>query len=166
MLGGQAKLAVLFGLLFGNAAASQIKLQSPVPYAEHSMISDAIKACLIDQQLAEFIQQFSARRGIAVELSGHAPELAAGRVLKLEIVDVISTRAGMSSHYKSGAIRGELFEHGERIAGFEARRNSRGGGWAMYKNSCTVLKRVVRSLGNDVSIWLDQPQDGARLGDL
>lgn len=166
MFGKPIQRVVLFGLLFGNAAASGVKLQSPVPYAEHSMISDAIKACLIDQQLAEFIQQFSARQGITVELTGHAPEPGAVRVLKLEIVDVISTRAGMSSHYKSGTIRGELFEHGERVAGFEARRNSRGGGWAMYKNSCTVLKRVVRSLGNDVSIWLAQPQDGARLGDL
>ncbi len=69
-------------------------------------------------------------------------------------------------HQKYSASRGTLFENGEKIASFEARRQSMGGAFAGYKGSCSVLGRTVKAMGKDIAQWLKEPIDKAMLGDM
>lgn len=151
----------------GSVWADGIRVQSPVPYSENSLIAGNIKAeCPIGEQLAEFLRQFSAEAGIEIALEPAAPDAAQGRVLAMEIVDAQSTGNAWTGHLKSTAVRGTLSDNGVEVASFAARRISRGGFGAGFKGSCSVLGRTVRAIGKDVSIWLKQPVDGAQLGDL
>ena len=61
---------------------------------------------------------------------------------------------------------GWLYKDGQQSAKFVARRNSSGGMGAGFKGSCDVLERSVNAIGKDVAAWLQNPVDGAQLGDL
>jgi hypothetical protein len=145
----------------GHAAAQSVQLQRPVPYAADNDISDAIKAeCRIGEQLADFIKQYSS---VPVELTQQPA--ASGRVLQVEIVDAVSMGNAFIGHQKFTKVKGTLFQDGNKVASFKARRNSMGGAFAGFKGSCSVLGRTVEALGEDIGGWLSAPRDGATLGD-
>lgn len=147
----------------GAASAQSVTLQRPVPYAEDNDISDAIKSeCKIGEQLADFIK---ANSKVPVELTADKPDIATGRVLQLEISDAVSMGNAWMGHQKFTKVRGTLFENGQKVASFKARRNSMGGAFAGFKGSCSVLGRTVEALGQDIGAWLANPVDGAALGD-
>jgi hypothetical protein len=152
---------------FTAAAAEEVRLQSPVPYAEDNFIAANIKAeCPLGQQLADFVREFSARSGVVVVLGDAVSSSMEGRVLKLEILDAQSTGNAWTGHLKSTSVRGALYENGVKGAAFSARRLSRGGFGAGFKGSCSVLGRTIKAIGSDIATWLARPVDGARLGDL
>ncbi|RMH93184.1 hypothetical protein EBB59_06510 [Lysobacter pythonis] len=146
-----------------QAQAQSVTLQKPVPYAEDNDISDSIKSeCSIGEQLADFIKQYSS---VPVELVAAAPDTGSGRVLTLEITDAVSMGNAFIGHQKFTKVRGSLYEGGEKVASFRARRNSMGGAFAGFKGSCSVLGRTVKVIGRDIAEWLAAPRDGANLGD-
>jgi hypothetical protein len=149
------------------ATAGEVRLQSLVPYAEDNFVAANIKAeCPIGRQLADFVREFSARSGVNVVFDDAASQATEGRVLMLEIIDAQSVGNAWTGHMKSTSVLGVLYDNGERIAAFRARRHSRGGFGAGFKGSCSVLGRTVRAIGSDIASWLVSPVDGARLGDL
>lgn len=159
------RVAVATVLLLGSAAVSaqSVQLQKPVPYAEDNDISDAIKTeCKIGEQLADFVK---ANAKVPVELTAGKPDVASGRVLQLEITDAVSMGNAWMGHQKFTKVRGTLFDDGQKVASFKARRNSMGGAFAGFKGSCSVLGRTVEALGEDIGAWLSNPVDGAALGD-
>ena len=148
-------------------SAAEIRMQSPVPYAESSIIADNIKReCVLDARLGEFVRQHGAALGHQVQLSSEAPDKAQGTVLQLEIVDAQSAGNAWVGHHKATSVRGVLFKDGARSAGFTARRMSRGGFGGGFKGSCSVLGRTIDVIGEDIAKWLSNPVDGAKLGDL
>lgn len=156
-------LCVLVTLASGDVTAQAVRMQSPVPFAEDNDISDAIKTeCTIGEVLAKSVKENSK---VPVELSAEAPDKATGRVLQVEIVDAVSMGNAFMGHQKFTKVRGTLFQDGEKVAAFKARRNSMGGAFAGFKGSCSVLNRTVSVLGEDIAGWLTAPRDGAALGD-
>ena len=156
-------LVALATLASGNVVAQTVQMQGPVPFAEDNDISDAIKTeCKIGEVLANSVKASSQ---VPVELSAEAPDKASGRVLQVEIVDAVSMGNAFMGHQKFTKVRGTLFQDGEKVAAFKARRNSMGGAFAGFKGSCTVLDRTVKVLGEDIAGWLAAPRDGATLGD-
>lgn len=154
-------LAVAVLLACGNAAAENVQLRTPVPYAEDNDISDNIKTeCAIGEQLARFVKDYSK---VPVELTPSEP--AGGRVLQLEIVDAVSMGNAFLGHQKFTKVRGTLLQDGTKVASFKARRNSMGGAFGGFKGSCSVLGRTVEAMGEDIATWLTDPRDGATLGD-
>ncbi|MGH8085795.1 MAG: hypothetical protein ACREPV_11020 [Lysobacter sp.] len=155
--------AFIVVLASGTAAANGLQLQKPVPYAADNDISDAIKdECKINEQLADFVKQYSSE---PVELVGGPVDTASGRALQLEIVDAVSMGNAWMGHQKFTKVKGTLFENGAEVASFKARRNSMGGAFGGFKGSCSVLGRTVEVLGEDIAGWLAAPDDGATLGD-
>ena len=149
------------------AAGEPVTVQRPVPYAANSTVAGNVKnECKVPEQLADFLQQYSDKKGTKVNFTDSAVDTSKGRVLKLEILDAVSMGGAWMGHAKSTAVRGELFENGKRVAGFTGRRNSMGGMYAGFKSSCSVLGRTAKALGNDIAGWLDNPTDNATLGDL
>jgi hypothetical protein len=62
-------------------------------------------------------------------------------------------------------VSGTLYENGQKIASFKARRKSMGGAFAGYKGSCSVLGRTIDTMAEDIAGWLKAPVDGAKMGD-
>ncbi|MCR6686354.1 hypothetical protein [Pseudoxanthomonas sp.] len=149
------------------AMAAEIRMQSPVPFSESSIIADNVKAeCRLDARLAEFVSQHAAMFGNQILLTAEAPDTAEGAVLQMEIVDAQSSGNAFTGHHKVTSVRGVLFKDGTRVGGFTARRISRGGFGGGFKGSCSVLGRTIDVIGEDVGQWLAAPVDGAKLGDL
>lgn len=151
----------------GFVHAETITMPRAVPYADSADIAKKIKTECTDLQtkLAIFIQESAAKQGITVELSDD-PSKASGKVLQIEIYDAVSEGNPFIGHHKSTKVRGTLIENGQKIASFKAMRQSMGGAFANYKGSCSVLGRTIQALGQDISVWLKNPKDGAELGDL
>ncbi|SBV37234.1 conserved exported hypothetical protein [uncultured Stenotrophomonas sp.] len=159
------KKLMAFALLFisGSALAGPLQLQRPVPLAEDNDISQAVKQeCALGEQLADFIREYAQE---PVEFTEGEPDTSNGRVLKLEIVDAVSMGNAFMGHHKSTRVRGTLYQDGEKVASFKARRNSMGGAFAGFKGSCSVLGRTIKVVGQDIGQWLRAPADGVNLGD-
>ena len=156
-----------FALLFAAEASAQaLQVQRPVPYSEDGDIADNIKQeCKIDEQLADFIQEYAKKNGTEVTFVSGPVDTATGRVLDVRITNAISMGNAFMGHQKGTTVAGTLYENGQKIASFKARRHSMGGAFAGYKGSCSVLGRTVKTIGEDIAGWLKAPTDGAKLGD-
>ncbi|WP_155944730.1 hypothetical protein [Pseudoxanthomonas sp. Root630] len=148
------------------AHAADFTAQRSVPFAEDSIVAGNIKReCEIATQLPAALVRFAAEGGHRVELQD-TPDTASGQVVKMEIHDAQSAGNAWMGHHKSVTVKGSLYRDGQQVAKFVARRNSRGGFGAGFKGSCAVLERTVNAIGKDVAGWLNNPSDGAQLGDL
>lgn len=160
---GKKTMILALLLASGSALANPVQLQRPVPYAEENDVSNAVKQeCALGEHLADFIKEYA--QG-PIEFTSGEPDVASGRVLKVEIVDAISMGNAFMGHQKSTRVRGALYQDGEKVASFRARRNSMGGAFAGFKGSCSVLGRTIKVIGRDIGQWLNAPVDGANLGD-
>jgi hypothetical protein len=160
-------VAVGISMFSGAIAADPISLAKPVPFSEGAIIAQKIKnECSIQTQLADFVAEYAKEKGIEIAFSSEVNKEAAGRVLDLEIRDAISDGNPFIGHRKSTTVSGKLYDNGELIGNFVARRNSMGGAFAGYKGSCSVLGRTVKVLGQDIAGWLTAPSKDAQLGDL
>jgi hypothetical protein len=150
-----------------QSRADDIKVARSIPYAEDAEIAGKIRReCQIQTQLADFIKEFGAKNGHSIQLLDAVDETLEGKVLVVEIRDAVSEGNAFLGHRKSTSARGKLYENGELIGSFKARRNSMGGAFAGYKGSCSVLGRTVKTMGEDIAIWLKAPTTDALLGDL
>ena len=159
---------VLAGVLLAgsSAQAAEFKAARDVPFAEDSIVAGNIKReCPIGTQLSDALVRFASAGGHRVELV-EVLDTASGQVLKLELHDAQSAGNAWMGHHKSVTVKGWLYRDGEQVARLVARRNSRGGFGAGFKGSCAVLERTVTAIGKDIAAWLDNPVDGAQLGDL
>jgi hypothetical protein len=151
-----------------GAQAGDVSIARSVPYGAEAEVAEKVRTeCVgLQGQLADFTREFAAAKGVQVSLHDEVSAQTPGRVLLMQIDDAVSMGNAFIGHQKYTRISGELYQDGERVAGFRARRNSMGGAFAGYKGSCSVLGRTVRALGRDVGDWLAAPVDGARLGDM
>ena len=149
------------------AAAAEIRVVQPVPFSESAIIAEAIKSeCSIGATLAQSLASNASRHGNTIVSGPVGADSGSGRSLKLELVEAQSAGNAFTGHFKSAAVRGVLYEDGRQIATVTARRVSRGGAFAGFKGSCTVLDRTVNAIGEDLAGWLAAPVDNARLGNL
>jgi hypothetical protein len=148
--------------------ADPIAAQSSIPYSADARVAQNIRneCTKLGTQLAQFTQQFGKKFDVEVQLTDTLDTAAKGRVLQLEITEAVSMGNAFIGHQKYATSRGTLFENGEKIASFEARRQSMGGAFAGYKGSCSVLGRTVKAMGKDIAQWLKEPTDKAMLGDM
>ncbi len=153
---------------FNTVVAAPVAIAKQTPFSEDADVQPKVKeACTaLNGQLPTFIEEFSKTSGVEVVLVDRIDTTAAGRVLKLELVEAVSMGNAFIGHHKYTKVRGTLFENGAEVADFRGRRNSMGGFAAGYKGSCSVLGRTVKALGKDIAVWLKSPVDDAQLGDL
>lgn len=155
-------LTLLAGTGVSTAFAQDITLASNVPFHEDSEVSDAIRnECTLGTKLADSVR----RHGPSVVLVDGTPDTAQGRVLELVISDAENVGNAFMGRQTFTKVRGTLFQDGQKVASFKARRNSMGGAFAGFKGACSVLGRTVDKLGEDIGGWLKSPRDGAALGD-
>jgi hypothetical protein len=146
----------------GNAVA----IASEIPFAKDNHIAENIKKdCDLPSKLSGFIKSYAEEYGTTIEQKPSVSESDSGRVLVVEITDSISRGNAFIGHRKYTEIAGKLYQDGKVVGTFAASRNSGGGAFAGFKNSCAVLGRTVKALGKDVGRWLKSPKMDAKLGD-
>jgi len=159
---------ILVGLIFSSMAANAedvtYTVMSPVPFADGSGASSDVKgSCTLDTRLPIFIEKF-AKRGVKVVIGADTGDDVEGKVLYLEIVNVLGAGGGAWSGAKSVTVQGELRENGEVIGSFTASRYSGGGAFGGFKGTCAILGRCIEALGKDIAKWLKDPTMHAMLG--
>jgi hypothetical protein len=160
-------IGLLASLSSAALSASEVSIPRPVPFSEDNEIAGNIKReCDLGDKLAQFIAEFADTKGVSTRFVASDAEPGEGRFLAIEIRDAVSMGNAFIGHRKSTSVRGKLFEDGELVGSFRARRDSMGGAFAGYKGSCSVLGRTVKALGQDIGAWLAAPSMDADLGDL
>jgi len=148
-----------------NLEGKTVYIKSIIPYAPMAPVAANIKAeCTIDQQLSEFIVASAQEIGVNIVVKDNIEKNDIQ--LKVEIVDAVSRGGAFRGHNKYVTISGALVQGGKQYQSFKAARISGGGFWGAYKSSCAVLGRTVKALGKDVGMWLANPIDGTKLGDV
>lgn len=147
-------------------ATTSVRVASVVPYDDEAKVAANIRQeCPLGQQFSEFIAEYGASQGMQVVRQDAVEPGSEGRVLVVELTDAVSGGNAWIGHRKMTESRGTLYDNGEEVASFTARRFSGGGAFAGFKGSCSVLGRTVQAMGRDVATWARLPTDGQHLGD-
>jgi len=151
------------GLLVAGAAAAEggpIKVAREISFAESSGVRDAVRdECKLQTKVTKFLAQYSTQVELVDDPGGSKDRL------ELTISEVNAGGGGAWSGPKSMTVKGQLFQDGKPGPTFTASRYSGGGMFAAYKGTCSIVGRCAKSIGKDISNWLENPTDDASLGD-
>ncbi len=146
-----------------HAQKATVTLSRVLEFAEGSGATANVKSeCKLETKLPGFVKSYA--KGMNIVLADDVSESTEGRVLHIEITQVIGPGGGAWSGAKSVGVKGELTENGEVIGSFIALRYSGGGAFGGYKGTCSILGRCVKTLGSDIATWLKNPTMDAMLG--
>jgi len=141
------------------SGAKVIYILSQMRFAEGTAIDPAVLGeCQLPTQGAELLESAARDAGINIVRDDVAAKSGKGRVFEVEITQATSSGNAFTGHLKLVTVRGRLLDDGKEIAVFSGSRNSRGGAFAGFKSSCSVLGRCLEALGKDMAFWLKQPR--------
>ncbi|WP_067561476.1 hypothetical protein [Halofilum ochraceum] len=147
--------------------SQQVTLKTPIEFADSAEVRDAVlDECRLQDKLQQFITEFSAARNIEIVPSNGPVNGTSGKVLDVRITDIYAPGGGAFSGGKAVTIEADLTENGASLGSLRARRISGGGAFAVFKGTCDILGRDVRTLGEDISKFLTDPSENARMGNL
>jgi hypothetical protein len=151
-----------------SAPGNLVYIAHDIDFANPKGIDQAIIVdCQLPQQSADLLEAALRKGGFSVIRDSVAANAGKGRILKVEITYAMSQGHawGFGGQHKELQMRGRLFEDGNEVSGFVAKRGSMGGALAAFKNSCSVLVRCADALADDIARWLKDPVQGARIGE-
>lgn len=154
---------VLAFLWTSSVMADTVTIARSISFAAESGASDDVIAeCEMQTRLPEYIKK-EGKRKVDIELAKGSLEDVEGKVLHLEFTNVFAPGGGLYSGSKSVIVAGELKENGDVIGSMTLRRHSMMG---MMPGTCSIMKRIVKKMGEDIADWLTEPTMNAELGDL
>lgn len=138
--------------------AKDITISSSADYSNPELIQTNIKeSCTaLGDNFVKFTKAYLQKSGWNVSLSESVGAEAQDTAIKLEITDSVSAGNWFIGHRKSTTIRATLYENGEVADSYVASRFSSGGFWGGFKGSCSILNRTVKTLGSDVTKWVNK----------
>lgn len=138
-----------------------------ITFAENSGATDNVKQeCRLPEKFHRFLSKYVKKQGYdAVEASSDNLPADADR-LTISMDRVYANRGGAWSGAKQVYVIGTLTQAGKEPLEFHGQRSSTGGVFGGFKGTCSLLGRDVKSLSKDISRWLKNPSDDARLGEL
>jgi hypothetical protein len=158
---------VMLGAWQSAYADDSVLIQRPVPINEDADIPGAVKReCKLGEKLPDAIAEHGRDANLKTSFAAQVDSSHPGRVLVMEITNVVSEGNSFIGHHKSMSVKGKLYQDGQPIGSFKGRRNSMGGAFAGFKGNCSVLERTTNELGEDIAKWLAAPKMDAQLGDL
>ena len=155
---------LLVGLSVPAMASNTLTIATPT-FAKSAIVPTPVQTeCRLPEKLASFIESYVPKKGFdAVQISDQG---GSGKVLIVEITDLVGTGGGAWSGSKAVTISGKLMEGDKTIGSFIGRRTSGGGLYGGFKGTCSILGRCVKALGKDIGTWLKAPSTDARIGEF
>lgn len=141
---------------------SVLVMQRRVSFPGKELVNKRIREeCNIVSNLSDDIRYYAKQHFSKIDL---VDSVSASTPDKALFVSVAMLKGGDRGSQWSGnpymVVEGVLWNHGVKIGGFVAQRQS----WSTV-DSCMSLARVSRALGKDIGKWLASPALNARLGD-
>ncbi len=137
----------------------------PVAFKSGIRMHDAIRnECMLPEKLSGFIRDnaLSHYENIVVDGSGKP---RGADVLAIEITDLRGPKGGGWSGPKYVTVQGSLKRNGRVIGDFQGKRTSMGGAFGVFKRTCDILGRCTKTLGADISTWLQNPGKNSTIGE-
>lgn len=143
------------------AGTGSIKVLRVVPFAKEAQVPQKVQdECDLQTKVPAFLSKYASDVELIDGKLG-----TTGRVLDLRIRDVHAPGGGAFSGPKWMTVTGVLRENGREVARFSAKRFSSGGVFGGYKGTCAIIGRCAQTIGKDIANWLQNPKNGAQLGD-
>ena len=143
------------------AGTESIKVLRVVPFAKEAQVPQKVQdECDLQTKVPAFLSKYASDVELVDGKLG-----TTGRVLDLRIRDVHAPGGGAFSGPKWMTVTGVLRENGREVARFSAKRFSSGGVFGGYKGTCAIIGRCAQTIGKDIANWLQNPKNGAQLGD-
>jgi hypothetical protein len=134
------------------ASAADVKVPRTIDFAKSASVRSAIQEqCNLQTSVSEAIASNSSDAEL-VDGSGN---------LSLEITEVHGPGGWIFSGPKWMEVSGKL-SRGGKTYGFRAKRYS---AFNPFGGVCSILTKCSRAIGSDIATWLQNPTDGAELGD-
>ncbi|MFL0801208.1 MAG: hypothetical protein K6L80_12205 [Agarilytica sp.] len=148
-------LFLIFSCQIGIADNKIITITDSAQYIDKEVVATNIanECTSLGAQFSDSTANYLTKYGWKVKRESTLPKKDI--TLKLSIKNAISAGNAWSGHRKSVSIKAEVYKNGELIDTYTGTRNSGGGFGAGFKGSCKVLHRCVKTLGKDVSKWLN-----------
>lgn len=144
------------GMLTG--CASEVSVPRTVPFADSVVVSQAVRdQCQLNRKVASYVKRYAN--------AAYSDDPSIGRYVEMSISEVFALGGGSWTGPKWMTVDGTLKQDGETVASFRAKRATMGGVFAGFKGTCAMVGRTARAIGKDISVWLENPVDGARLGE-
>lgn len=173
-------MVLIFGLVAGCASkqtadsetkkkvsGEPIAVQKSISFADEADVRKAVKSeCELQTKTPQFVEQFGRQNGLNIQLVEDLEESSIDKKFHIEITGIFAPAGGGFSGPKWMKAKGTLIENGREVASVKSRRNTTGGYFAAYKGTCDIVGRCSEAIGEDFALWLKDPDDGARLGDL
>ncbi len=134
--------------------------------ASGTINSRALRECNLQSQLPELLEQEAGKKGIAVNRVKTLDTQATGYNLLVEFTQIVNGGNVFFGHRKYTQIHVTLFKDGQKVSEADAGRRSGGGFAGGFKGACAVLGRTLEANAKDVALWLSNPVNNDRLGDL
>jgi hypothetical protein len=149
-------------LLFASGADAAVMVSRTIPFGEDAGATQAVRdQCTLQTRVPAFIQEFAPD----VQLVDGPLPTKSGRALELSIIEVHAPGGGVFSGPKWMAVYGKLWDAGQLVGSFRAKRFSTGGAFGEFKGTCSILGRCAKAIGMDIGRWLEKPTLDAELGD-
>ncbi len=149
-----------------SGSGKPIYISNNIPYKKGTFVPAAVRTeCALGIKLADSIDDYGDTYDKNIVPTNNLKAKKKGRVLKMEIIDLLGRAGGAYSGYKYVTVKGTLKENGKVIGTFRAKRYSGGGFWGGFKGTCAILGRCTNAIAKDIVLWLENPVKGARLGD-
>jgi len=151
-------LAGLIVVLCPLSAFSESLLVSPeAAYASEGGVAENVRnECNLPAAQTEYVLNALSAAGVSASAASDDAVPGKGRFLRLRIESAISAGNAFTGHRKQVTTSAELFENGRSVGEKTFTRNSGGGMFGGYKGSCAVLRRCTKTLGQDITSWVNE----------
>ena len=137
------------------SAVETVNIPKVIPFDEGSSVPNADK-CQLGKKLSYYLASYSSSIQISDTHIGT-------RYIDMKITEVHAPR-GAYSGSKWMAVTGTLMDNGTSVASFRTKRITDGGVFGVFKVTCSIIRYAAKAVARDISDWLDNPVDGALLG--
>jgi len=133
-----------------NLNGKTIYIKPMIEYSPKSQVAkNIIKECTLPNALANSIVKYGQNSGVNVVFKNHIKKNELE--LRVQTEEAVSAGNAFVGHNKFVVISGVLVKGKTKYYSFDAARLSGGGYFATYRSSCSVLGRIAKALGRDVS---------------
>lgn len=149
------------------ASVKALSINSVIPVAEKKGMIDpkALNECQLQSKFPLILKDVAEDENIQVNVTPDPKATGQQYRLQAEYTQIFNRGNAFLGHSKYTELHITLYDHDKKVAAADFGRLSRGGMFASFKGSCSVLGRTLKANAEDVVEWLNSPVDGARYGD-